>query len=89
MMRRLLKAVAVLLIIAALPLSLISCDRKYDEEEVKAAAKELIAASIPLNDIYYGEGVRYLEYSVASVAINASASKALSPPPPNRLPSNK
>ena len=76
MMRRLLKSVAVLLIIAALPLSLISCDRKYDEQEVKAAAKELIAASISLNDIYYGEGVRYLEYSEKNVGVYCEADPA-------------
>lgn len=63
MIKRLLKITAVLLIIAALPLSLISCDRKYDEAEVKAAARELIAASIPLNEIYYGEGIKALEHS--------------------------
>ncbi|MBR2965798.1 MAG: hypothetical protein IKC34_04545 [Clostridia bacterium] len=76
MMKNLLKLTAILLIIAALPLSLISCDRKYDEEEVKAAAKELIAASIPLNDIYYGEGVRYLEYSERNVGVYFEADPA-------------
>ena len=38
-------------------------DRKYDEAEVRAAATELILASAKLNDIYYGEGIKFLEYS--------------------------
>lgn len=39
--------------------SLISCDRRYDEEEVKRAAEELILLSVPLNEIYYGKGIDY------------------------------
>ena len=76
MMKNLLKLTAILLIIAVLPLSLISCDRKYDEEEVKAAATELIAASLPLNEIYYGDGVRYLEYSERNVGVYFEADPA-------------
>lgn len=38
-------------------------DRKYDEAEVRAAATALITASEKLNDIYYGEGIRFLESS--------------------------
>ena len=76
MMKKLLKMTAILLIIAVLPLSLISCDRKYDEEEVRAAAKELITASLPLNEIYYGEGIRYLEYSEKNVGVYFEADPA-------------
>ena len=40
--------------------ALVSCgDRKYDENEVKAAAKQLIADSVVLNEIYWGEGIAY------------------------------
>ena len=55
------KAFFALLLTLTLSLSLISCnktrDRDYDEGEVKAAARELIEASILLNEIYYGEGI--------------------------------
>ena len=34
-------------------------NRKYDEQEVVSAAKELILKSEVLNDIYYGEGILY------------------------------
>lgn len=43
-------------------LTLISCgDREYDENEVKAAAADLIAASAVLNEIYWGDGLPYSE----------------------------
>ncbi len=76
MMKYALKITAILLLIALLPLSLISCDRKYDEAEVKAAARELITASISLNDIYYGEGVRFLEYSEKNIGVYFEADPA-------------
>ena len=38
-------------------------NRKYDEAEVRAAAIELIEASAKLNEIYYGEGIKFLEFS--------------------------
>lgn len=34
-----------------------SCDRKYDENEVKAAAEKLIEDSILLNEIFWGDGL--------------------------------
>ena len=76
MMKRIIKITAVILLVALLPVALISCDRKYDEAEVKAAAIELITASIPLNEIYYGEGIRFLEYSEKNVGVYFEADPA-------------
>ena len=42
-------------------LSLSSCNKKYDEEEVLAAAKTLLKEAELLNVIYYGSGVQYYE----------------------------
>ena len=54
--------------ITALILSLVflvtlftSCDRDYDENEVKAAAEKLIAESVLFNDIFWGEGLPHYE----------------------------
>ena len=46
-----------------LAIYLIPRNREYDEAEVKAAATALIRASEKLNEIYYGEGIRFLENS--------------------------
>ena len=40
---------------------LTSCNRRYNEEEVLSAAKELLKAAEKLNYVYYGEGIRYLD----------------------------
>ena len=54
------KIISSLLVIVLLLSSLVSCgDRKYDENEVKEAAKRLIAESIVLNDIFWGNGLPY------------------------------
>ena len=52
-----------LLLLITLLFSLTSCerDREYNEDEVLAAAAELIELSVPLNEIYYGEGLSYDE----------------------------
>ena len=42
-------------------LSLTSCDRDYDEAEVKKAAKKLIADSAVLNEIFWGDGLPYID----------------------------
>ena len=42
-------------------LSLSSCNKKYDEEEVLTAAKTLLKEAELLNVIYYGSGVQYYE----------------------------
>ncbi len=52
--------ISLLLIITSL-FSLASCNRSYDEEEVKAAAKDLIERSVMFNEIYWGEGISYIE----------------------------
>lgn len=53
-----------ILILSAMLLSLISCgekNREYDESEVIYAAERLIRRSKILNEIYWGEGIRYYE----------------------------
>ena len=72
-MRSLVKIIAVILIIAALPLSLASCDRRYDEAEVMEAATLLITASAELNEIYYGKGIAFLENSSHNISIYCEA----------------
>lgn len=47
-------------------LALVSCDREYNEEEVEAAAKDLIEKSLPLNTIYWGEGIPYIPGNVSA-----------------------
>ena len=56
-----------LLLIAVMLVSLFSfssCNRKYDEEEVIAAAKTLIKNSELLNEVYYGNGIRYYDAEI-------------------------
>ena len=59
------KKILSILCAAMLLFSLLSCDkeknREYNEEEVLAAAKPLIEASVPLNEIYWGEGIGYID----------------------------
>ena len=38
-----------------------SCNRRYDEDEVIEATKDLLKNAEKLNFIYYGEGIRYQE----------------------------
>ena len=49
----------VILVITLSATVLTSCDKKYDEDEVREAAKRLIEESILLNEIYWGEGIPY------------------------------
>lgn len=72
-MKKFRKIIALLLIVAALPLCLTSCDRKYDENEVRAAAEKLILASAELNEVYYGSGIKYLEHSGNNVSLYCEA----------------
>lgn len=60
-MRGAVKSLLSAILIIAISLSIISCDRSYDEEEVKSAAKSLIESSAVLNEIYWGEGIAYVE----------------------------
>ena len=56
------KLISSLLILIFILGALSSCaDVKYDEDEVKAAARELIEDSIILNDIYWGDGIPYTD----------------------------
>jgi hypothetical protein len=72
-MKRAVRIISLLLIISLLPFTLISCDRRYDEAEVKAAAEKLLLASAVLNEIYYGEGIPYLENSEHNVSLYCEA----------------
>ena len=74
-MKRLVKVICLLLIVAMLP-ALVSCDRSYDEAEVKSAASKLISASLFLNEIYYGEGIKYLENSERNNGVYCEADPA-------------
>ena len=42
-------------------LSLTACNRRYDEEEVLAAAKDLLKRAEMLNEVYYGSGIKYFD----------------------------
>ena len=57
------KLISLLLVIVALLslFSLSSCNRRYDEEEVVAAAKVLLKDAELLNKVYYGSGIKYLD----------------------------
>ena len=74
-MKRLVRIICLIIIAALLP-TLTACDRRYDEAEVKAAAKELIVASAFLNDIYYGNGMKYLENSSRNNGVYCEADPA-------------
>ncbi len=58
MKRSLLKLIA-LVIILSLLLSTVSCNRKYDENEVLTAAEALLKQTEILNIVYYGDGIQY------------------------------
>ncbi len=58
-MKRILTLFIAFSLIFSLSLSLSSCDREYDEAEVKAVAEVLVEKSLFLNDIYWGKGIPY------------------------------
>lgn len=49
-----------LCVLLCLSIVLTSCDRKYDEAEVKAAAESLMKNAEKLNTVYYGRGIAYI-----------------------------
>lgn len=56
------RILSLILVISLSLLSLVSCgDRKYDEAEVKAAARALISDSEILNEIFWGSGIPYID----------------------------
>lgn len=57
------KLVSLIILLALTLTAATSCDRSYDEAEVKAAAQTLLEASFVVNEVFYGEGVSYDEYS--------------------------
>ena len=60
------KIVSLILVIVAFAslLSFTSCNRKYDKEEVIAAAKALLKDAELLNEVYYGSGIRYYDIEI-------------------------
>ena len=57
-MRRSGRRVVALILLVVIALSAFtSCNRSYDEEEVVAAAKELLQKAAILNSVYYGNGI--------------------------------
>ena len=55
------KKLTALVLLTVMLLGLCSCDREYDEEQVRAAAAALIQKSEFLNEIYYGKGIPYID----------------------------
>jgi len=51
------KKILVTLVCTVLAGILTSCGSYYDEEEIGAALAELLPASLPLNEIYFGDGL--------------------------------
>ena len=68
------KKLFVLFLCAAIALNiLVSCDRTYDEDEVKAAAQVLLENSKTVNEIFYGKGLGYDEESELTYGIYSPA----------------
>ena len=59
-MKKAFSLVLTVLLLAALMLSLGSCNRSFKEDEVEAAARELLPKALTLYSIYYGNGVGYM-----------------------------
>ena len=59
-MKKIITLILVFSLILSLSLGLSSCDREYDENEVREAAVNLIEKSLFLNEIYWGEGIPYI-----------------------------
>lgn len=61
--RKVISLILVIVILSSL-LTLTSCNRRYDEDEVIAAAKVLLKDAEILNEIYYGKGIRYYDTEI-------------------------
>jgi hypothetical protein len=59
-MKRIISLVTAIILLFGVLTALNSCDRSYNEEEVKAAALTLIPESLFLNEIYWGKGIPYV-----------------------------
>lgn len=56
------RLISVILILSTVVfgLNLTSCNRKYDEEEVKTSLEALLRQAQVLNEVYYGNGIAYM-----------------------------
>ena len=59
------RIIALILVLISLT-GLTSCDRKYDEEQVKENAQILIEKSIILNEVYWGRGISHIDDAATS-----------------------
>jgi hypothetical protein len=59
--RKTVSLVLTIVFLLGLCVNLSSCNRKYDEVAVKEEAARLIAASVDLNEIYWGRGIGYVQ----------------------------
>ena len=64
-MKRIIALILLLCTVLSASLIFTSCDREYDEKEVKDAATLLIEKSLVLNEIYWGEGIPYIPGSTS------------------------
>lgn len=60
-MKRAIKILLCLVLILTFVFSLCSCDKKLSETEAKMLVEDMVKASHELNEILYGEGMRYEE----------------------------
>lgn len=61
--RKLVSLILAVIILTSL-FSFSSCNRNYDEDEVIAVTKTLLKNAEVLNEIYYGNGIRYYEAEI-------------------------
>ena len=59
-MKSALKRLICLLLTSVALLSLVSCNRRYNEDEVITSAEALLKKAEVLNEIYYGRGIQYI-----------------------------
>ncbi len=62
-MRRIVALIATILMIMSSLLSLASCNRRYNEDEVVEAAEELLEGAKMLNSVWYGNGIAHIDDS--------------------------
>ncbi len=61
LIKRILSVILMFSVMISVILSVSSCNRRYDEEEVESEARDLLRKAELLNEIYYGNGIRYID----------------------------